>query len=101
MVFIVLFGKFVWTEMSPVVSPLPGSTNRAPCSWCLGVSSRSQAPHNSCRELHRHEQVGWVKVVFIGFVDDPNVPLSIGFAVGQHLVDLSYFKILHPAVFHA
>jgi hypothetical protein len=31
------------------------STNRAPRSLCLGGSSRSKAPHNSCRELHRHE----------------------------------------------
>ena len=75
--------------------------SRTPRNKCSRVSSLAEPPRHTCREPYGNEQVGGIYVVLAGFVDDPNVPLPIGFTVWQHLIDLSRLKVLHAAVFHA
>jgi hypothetical protein len=64
----------------------------------------SSAFEPSCgrgRQLDRHEQIGGVDVVLTGLIDDANVALAAGVAIGQHLIDLSGLEVLHADILHA
>ena len=39
------------------------------------------------RNLDHDEPRGWIKIILSAFVDDPNVSLSCGLVILDHLVD--------------
>ena len=75
--------------------------NRIASGPCSGANWSSKSSHNGRRQSYGHEQVGWVHIVLAGLVDDSNVPLARSFTVGENLIELSSFQILHPTVFDA
>ncbi len=80
---------------------LPGSPNRPSGGRRSGSNGASESSHNGRRQSYGHEQVGRIHVVLAGLVDDSNVPLTRGVAVGEDLIELSSLQIFHPTVFHA
>jgi hypothetical protein len=80
---------------------LPSSPDRPTGGRRLGSSGASKSSHNGRRQSYGHEQVGRIHVVLAGLVDDSNVPLTRGVAVGEDLIELSSLQIFHPTVFHA
>src|SRR5688500_9490710 len=60
--------------------------------WAVGTSGMScrlqNRPPDRLRQLSVDEHFGGIKVVFAGFVDDPQLPQLLGLGIGNRDIDL-------------